>query len=691
MATIPSFVVEYFLLGKTRRDAIERYTQDGGIVTDVWLAFARDTEASQRVLVAPSPGVSAVDLGFALHQALTQYRRAWVHGSDRVPSGVSPLENFVAVTLYFDELVRVVLPLTSWWQRKNLGALQRKAVNSAAMLDEMLEQAIRIKLGGEDSEPRLRRIATTDETFPDRRVLEAAPLAALIGVFFLAQKDPSAFSLPILDPAGENQEDKFVLWVVKHAEEIASEARKELSRQYDSALLALRSDMHDRGTAERQAYSQEPPELAQRVFLDRQATLAGESEALCTVKADAAYRLFDISCRRITWAIIDSGIATTHPAFLDHDARDRRGVPISPTPHRIKATYDFTCIERIRNFDLTLHIDGSAERTQAIEFVVHALAALPGRQVTPQWENEARQNLATIARQLEQRIPPDWALIQPLIRLGDNDDGAQLVSDHGTHVAGILGADWRSDRPGHDGTHEILLKGVCPDIGLLDLRVIHPQSRRSTEFALLAALEFLQYLNARSGASGLQVHGVNVSLSIPHDVRNYGCGATPVCIACDRLVASGVIVVAAAGNRGWNEQETGFGTFVFCSITDPGNARDVITVGSTHRLRPHSFGVSYFSSRGPTGDGRVKPDLVAPGEQIRGPVRGGADDELDGTSMAAPFVSGAAAMLLARHRELQGDPARVKDILCRSATDLGRERYFQGHGLVDVLRALQSV
>ena len=151
------------------------------------------------------------------------------------------------------------------------------------------------------------------------------------------------------------------------------------------------------------------------------------------------------------------------------------------------------------------------------------------------------------------------------------------------------------------------------------------------------------------------------------------------------------MVVAAAGNRGWNEMEIGFGNFVSSSITDPGNARQVITVGSTHSARPHVYGVSYFSSRGPTGDGRIKPDVVAPGERIRGPIRGDADGELDGTSMAAPFVSGAAAMLISRHRELIGDPTRVKKILTDSATDLGREKYFQGHGLVDVLRAMQSI
>lgn len=696
MATIPSFVVEYFLLGKTRRDALERYTQDGGIVTDVWLAFARDTEECRRVLVAPSAGTSAVDLGHALHRTITDYRSHWQPGIPRRPPGVSPLESFVAAWVYFDELVRIVFPLTSWWHRKNLGALQRKAFKSAAMLDEMLERAIRIRLGREEEdEIGLRYAATSAEIFPDRRIFEATPLAALIGVFCAAQNQPGFFAeienLEAEDLSREAQQLRFEAWVHGKAETIAFEARQELSRQFESALLALRAQNGNRNVQAVEAnYPEDPPEMVQRVFLDREAVLA-EADALCTIKADAAQRVFDISCRDITWAIIDSGIATTHPAFLDHDARDRRGQPIVPTPHRIKATYDFTRIERIRNFDLCLDPDGSPERARAIQSVIEELSALPGRNPTPQWQDEARRNLQIIARQLEQRIPPDWALVQPLIRLGDADDGTQLVSDHGTHVAGILGANWRDSTLDANGKPKVHLQGVCPDIGLLDLRVLHSQSRRSSEFALVAALEFVQFVNSRSGSSGSIVHGVNVSLSIPHDVRNYGCGATPVCVACDRLVASGVVVVAAAGNRGWNEQETGFGNFVFCSITDPGNAQDVITVGATHLRRPHSFGVSYFSSRGPTGDGRIKPDLVAPGEQIRGPIRGGADDELDGTSMAAPFVSGAAAMLLARHRELLGDPARVKEILCKSATDLGRERYFQGHGLVDVLRALQTV
>lgn len=59
--------------------------------------------------------------------------------------------------------------------------------------------------------------------------------------------------------------------------------------------------------------------------------------------------------------------------------------------------------------------------------------------------------------------------------------------------------------------------------------------------------------------------------------------------------------------------------------------------------------------------------------------------------MAAPHVSGAAALLMARHRELIGRPNMIKNILCKSATNLGRDANFQGAGMLDILRALQSV
>ena len=200
-------------------------------------------------------------------------------------------------------------------------------------------------------------------------------------------------------------------------------------------------------------------------------------------------------------------------------------------------------------------------------------------------------------------------------------------------------------------------------------------------------------MNDRAGY--MVVHGANMSLSLVHEVRRFACGQTPICIECNEAVALGMVIVAAAGNRGFEAEDldnlTSDDGFKAISITDPGNASEVVTVGATHRRRPHDYGVSYFSSRGPTGDGRVKPDLVAPGEKITAPVLDQNYGSKDGTSMAAPHVSGAAAMLMARNPELISNPSRIKQILCDTATDLGRSRDFQGHGLVDILRALQSI
>jgi hypothetical protein len=684
---IPSQLVEHFLLGRAGPGELQRFTQDAGIVADVWLSFAQDLAMPRRILFTPVDGIPAIEAAAVVHNALSRYREVHAAKDDRLRSkigtnrewtNVAPLESFVAVRVYFDELIRVILPLTYWWASKRLEVL-RDEQNAAFGLRFNLESYVSQRLGRARAVPRppprsVEKFLDSQRS-SDARVLEATSIVALIGLFAAAGGDER-----ILPRSGSLEKEEPASWAARHAEKIASEAVKELERSIPppslSPTIAISANPHATGDA-----------FIQRIFLDREAHLA-ETDALCTVKADAADRVFDISCKSLTWAIIDSGIAATHPAFDEFEEGPDGIQKRVDGRRRIRATFDLTLIHRIRNLDLT--IDDGVSRDIIIEDIINDLQRLPGQRA-PDFEEVARENLMLIAAQLKRRLLPDWALIEPLIRVLE-DDGSGLSSDHGTHVAGILAADWRelASAGMPDGPEHTVLRGICPDISLYDLRVLHPTNVKNTEFAIIAALEFVRHLNSRAAGPPL-IHGVNISLSIPHEVRNYGCGATPVCVACDDLVQSGVVVVAAAGNRGWNERELGFGNFVFCSITDPGNAQRVITVGATHRAKPHTYGVSYFSSRGPTGDGRIKPDLVAPGEKIRGPVRGGSDDELDGTSMAAPFVSGAAAMIMARNRELMRNPQRIKDILCASATDLGRERYFQGHGLVDVLRALQSI
>jgi Subtilase family/TIR domain len=175
-----------------------------------------------------------------------------------------------------------------------------------------------------------------------------------------------------------------------------------------------------------------------------------------------------------------------------------------------------------------------------------------------------------------------------------------------------------------------------------------------------------------------------------------------LCLEVDRLVRSGVVVVVAAGNTGSGTVKTlmgAYNTVLEGSINDPGNAELAITVGSTHRDMPQKYGVSYFSSKGPTADGRKKPDILAPGQDIvccsTGRMKaesGKAHDdaiylETSGTSFATAVASGAVAVLLSGRRELIGQPEVLKRLFLETATDLQRSEFYQGHGLINLMKA----
>jgi serine protease AprX len=152
-------------------------------------------------------------------------------------------------------------------------------------------------------------------------------------------------------------------------------------------------------------------------------------------------------------------------------------------------------------------------------------------------------------------------------------------------------------------------------------------------------------------------------------------------IAAAMAVKRGMVVVVAAGNEAdvpWHY------------ITAPGDAEGVITVGSVDVpvVSSRSPQIANTSSRGPTADGRIKPDIVAPGQGvIVADLRGGDYVRSSGTSFAAPLVSGICALLLQANPSW--GPSEVLDRLRSTALDLGEAGpdTIYGWGQVDALAA----
>ena len=269
---------------------------------------------------------------------------------------------------------------------------------------------------------------------------------------------------------------------------------------------------------------------------------------------------------------------------------------------------------------------------------------------------------------------------------------------HGTHVAAIIAGALSVPRDKNDPT-PIDLQGMAPEAKLYGFKVLGNNGSGEDAF-IIKALDIVADINERAGK--LVIHGVNLSLGGSFDPSVFGCGHTPLCQELRRLWRQGVLVCLAAGNEGYALLDSEGGVIpanMDLSIGDPANLDEAIAVGSIHKANPHTYGVSYFSSRGPTADGRMKPDLVAPGENIlsarhQWPKQAAtARDhyvEMSGTSMAAPHVAGLLAAFLSARREFIGYPDRVKALLLAHCTDLGRDPYIQGKGMPNLVKMLMN-
>ncbi len=384
------------------------------------------------------------------------------------------------------------------------------------------------------------------------------------------------------------------------------------------------------------------PDYVVRAHIDRSAT---------TIKADAATRTYGTAGIGVVWAVIDSGIDKDHPHFAGGTLTDDSVAHL----HR-----DLTGLLSAGG---TVPDDPSTALTDPVGHGTHVAGIIAGAAPTDP------SKVLIAANQPTSGDLPSW------------------VS--------------RTLDPGRT------LSGMAPKAHLVSLKVLDANGITASS-VVIAALAQVRTFN--SDGRQLLIHGVNLSIGCEWYPDEFAAGQSPLCRELDQLVGTGVVAVVSAGNDGAGGTITGGSSDVhgrLSTITDPGNSLHAITVGSTHRYMPHTYGVTYTSSKGPTLDGRLKPDLIAPGERITSAATGALVQgvtplqsteegvaryiEDSGTSMAAPHVSGAIAAFLSVRDEYIGQPDEVKQLFMSNATTLGRHEFFQGAGLVDLMRVLSNV
>jgi subtilisin family serine protease len=231
-----------------------------------------------------------------------------------------------------------------------------------------------------------------------------------------------------------------------------------------------------------------------------------------------------------------------------------------------------------------------------------------------------------------------------------------------------------------------IFRGVAPGATLWNLKVLNRYGWGYWDW-IIAGIEYAAYGPDKTPNTGDEADIISMSLgsSWPSD------GTDPVSLACDAAADAGRVVVVAAGNS-WN----------YFRIGTPAASRKAITVGALDKYD----NIAWFSSRGPTVDFRIKPDLVAPGVDIIAarsstgwfsPIpENSYYTQLSGTSMATPHVSGVVALLLqARAPLFKKLPVSLvatvaKDILISTSKDIGYDVYTQGGGRVNALAAAST-
>ena len=235
----------------------------------------------------------------------------------------------------------------------------------------------------------------------------------------------------------------------------------------------------------------------------------------------------------------------------------------------------------------------------------------------------------------------------------DDEDG------HGTHVASII--------MGTGGSAGQYI-GVAPSAMLVDVKVL---SKRGVNLGdqLIRGIE---WVIENKDKYNIKV----INLSVGSDIEDPD-GTSAISQAANTAVESGLVVVAAAGNEGPEE-------YTLCAPAVADNVICVTALDDRDTVSREDDVIASYSSRGPRLDGAKKPDVCAPGTGIvaaKGEETGEARNEvvvMSGTSMAAPHVSGLAALILDANPTLS--PFDVKRIILDTAEDKGSEGWDSAYG-----------